>query len=65
MSTSTVATKEEAKSLPGCSKQSVASRSREVTLLLCSALHIQSAVYISGLPGISKPWTYLNESSER
>ncbi|KAK4822633.1 hypothetical protein QYF61_018585 [Mycteria americana] len=55
-----------ATSLLGCVRQSMASRSREGILPLCSALvqHSWGAVSSAGLPSTGKTWTYWRESSK-
>jgi len=55
-----------ATSILGCFRQSAASRSREVILLLWSALvrHVWSAVSSAGLPSTRETWTYRNESGK-
>ena len=54
----TVAAKQ-ANSILVCIRKSISSRSRDVILLLCSALvrHIWSAVSISGLPSTKEAWS--------
>lgn len=56
-----------ASSLLGCIRLSVASRSGQVTLSLCSALvrHLCSAVLSSGLPSARQTWTCWKECKEK